>query len=185
MCTWVLLIRSHCKDNCGKFWFDRDRQSFVSDLKTHFAVFQCDQILAKFDHFGKYVKIFANVLNVYLVLGKVFHSLWHTLYAFGQIFIAVNGQILKTQSGHTAALLPFRKNRWRRLKIESQLQVAVFKILLNYFVATKRVSLLHLTKGWCSKNLVRSTHVEYRKVFALAYPDWVKETKNKTRNDLD
>ena len=46
--------------------------------------------LAKFHHFG-------NRLKVYLVLGKVFSSLWHNLYAIGQIFIAENGQILKTQ----------------------------------------------------------------------------------------
>ena len=56
--------------------------------------------LAKFHHFGKYLKIFGNIFKVYLVLGKVFNSLWHNLYACEQIVIGVNGQILKTQSGH-------------------------------------------------------------------------------------
>ena len=32
---------------------------------------------------------------------KVFNSPWHNLYTFGENLIAVNGQILKTQSGHT------------------------------------------------------------------------------------
>ena len=44
-------------------------------------------------------KIFGNIFKVYLVVGKVFSSLWYNLYAFGQIFIAENGQILKAQSG--------------------------------------------------------------------------------------
>ena len=61
--------------------------------------------LAKFHHFGKYLKIFGNIFKVYLVLGKVFNSLWHNLYAIGQIFIAENGQILKTQFGHLVTLM--------------------------------------------------------------------------------
>ena len=35
---------------------------------------------AKFHHFG-------NIFKVYLVLGKVFNSLWHNLYAIGHIFL--------------------------------------------------------------------------------------------------
>ena len=42
---------------------------------------------------------------VYLVLGKDFNSLWHDLYALGQIFIAENDQILKTQLGHLVTLI--------------------------------------------------------------------------------
>ena len=61
--------------------------------------------LAKFHHFGKYLKSFGNIFKVYLVLGKVFYSLWHNLYAIGQIFIAENGQLLKTQFGHLITLL--------------------------------------------------------------------------------
>ena len=62
--------------------------------------------LAKLHHFGKYFKIFGNIFKVYLVLGKVFNSLWHDLYAIGQIFIAENGQILKTKFGHLVTLVP-------------------------------------------------------------------------------
>ena len=40
-----------------------------------------------------------------MVLGKFFSPLWPNLYAFGQIFMAVNGQILKTQSGHMVTLV--------------------------------------------------------------------------------
>ena len=60
--------------------------------------------LAKFHHFAKYLKIFVNIFKVYFVLGIGFNSLWHNLYAFGQIFIYVNGQILKTQSDHLVTL---------------------------------------------------------------------------------
>ena len=60
--------------------------------------------LAKFHHFGKYFKKIGNLFKVYLFLGNVFSSLWHNLYAFGQIFIAVNGQILITQSGYLFTL---------------------------------------------------------------------------------
>ena len=47
-------------------------------------------------------RIFKNLFKVCLALDKIFNSLWYNLLAFGQIFIAVNGQILKTQSGHSA-----------------------------------------------------------------------------------
>ena len=60
--------------------------------------------LAKFHPFGKYLKIFGNILKVYLVLGKVLNSLWHNLYAIVQILIAENGQILKAQFGHLVTL---------------------------------------------------------------------------------
>ena len=60
--------------------------------------------LAKFHHFGEYLKNFGNRFKVYLVLGKVFSSLWHNLYAIGQIFIAENGQILKTKYCHLVTL---------------------------------------------------------------------------------
>ena len=41
---------------------------------------------------------------VYFFLGKVLNSLFHNLSAFGQIFIAGNGQILKTQYGDLVTL---------------------------------------------------------------------------------
>ena len=59
--------------------------------------------LEKFPRFGKYLAIFV-LFKVYLVLEKVFNALKHNLHAFGQIFIAVNGQILKTQSDHLVTL---------------------------------------------------------------------------------
>ena len=40
-----------------------------------------------------------------MVLGKVFNSLWHNLYEIGRIFIAENGQILKTQIGDLVTLI--------------------------------------------------------------------------------
>ena len=55
---------------------------------------QCDQI-------WRNSKVFVNIFKVHLVLDKVFNSLWPNMYTFGQNYIAVNGQIMKTQSGHT------------------------------------------------------------------------------------
>ena len=63
--------------------------------------------LAKFHQFNKNLEIFSNIWNVYLIFGKVANTLWDFLYAFGQNFIVVNGQILKRQSGH---LVTWRRN---------------------------------------------------------------------------
>ena len=60
--------------------------------------------MAKFQHFGKYLKSLA-IFEVYLVLGNDFGLLWHNLNALGQFFIAVNGQMLRVQSGHMVTLL--------------------------------------------------------------------------------
>ena len=77
--------------------------------------------LAKFHHFGKYLKIFGNIFKVYLVLGKVFNSLWHNLYAVGQILIAENGQKLRIQFGHLVTLIMFDLDLMERsyLSLES------------------------------------------------------------------
>ena len=61
------------------------------------------------------------MLKVYLILGKVFNSLWHNLYALGKIFIAVNSQILKTQSGLLVTLRASKLN----------LQEPKFSLVLN------------------------------------------------------
>ena len=72
-------------------------------ILLHISFFYLKCCLIIFDerphHFGKYTKIFGNAFKVDLVLGKVFISFWHSLHVFGQIFIAVNCQISKTQSG--------------------------------------------------------------------------------------
>ena len=54
---------------------------------------KCDQICARFSHFGKNFKSFAT-LRVYLVLGGYFNLLWQKNYPIGQNFIIVNGEIL-------------------------------------------------------------------------------------------
>ena len=71
--------------------------------RGHFELAQCDQI---WRNSATLANMF-NIFKIYLVLGKVFNSLWHNLYAFGQLFIAVNGQILKTQSGDTVNVTIF------------------------------------------------------------------------------
>ena len=58
--------------------------------------------------FGKIPPLWQILKNI---LGKVFNSIWHNLYAFGQIFSAVNGPILKTQSGHLVTLVVHKMGR--------------------------------------------------------------------------
>ena len=72
------------------------------------SLFQLESVwpdLAKYHHFGKYLKTFGNIFKVDLVLEKVFNSLWHNLFAIGQVFNAENGQILKAQFGHLVTLI--------------------------------------------------------------------------------
>ena len=48
--------------------------------------------------FGEILPLWQNLKNpwtVYLVYGKILSLLWQFLYAVGQIFIAVNGQMMK------------------------------------------------------------------------------------------
>ena len=49
----------------------------------------------KFHHFGKIFKVLGNILWVYLLFGKISDLFWQILYAIGQVFIDVNGQMLK------------------------------------------------------------------------------------------
>ena len=63
--------------------------------------------LAKFRQFSKKLQIFGKIWKVYLIFGKVVNPLWDFLYAFGQNFIVVNGQILEKQSDHTVEMYLF------------------------------------------------------------------------------
>ena len=51
--------------------------------------------LAKNSTFGKILKIFGNFLRVHLVFSKIMSLLWQIISAFGESFIAVNGQIIQ------------------------------------------------------------------------------------------
>ena len=62
--------------------------------------------LAKFNRFGKYLKISGTIFKVYLVLGQ-FLTHFGTIFMLLGKFSMLNlkGQILKTQSGHLATLV--------------------------------------------------------------------------------
>ena len=78
------------------------------EMPSSDSLFQLESVwpdLAKYHHFGKYLKTFGNIFKVDLVLEKVFNSLWHNLFAIGQVFNAENGQILKAQFGHLVTLI--------------------------------------------------------------------------------
>ena len=51
--------------------------------------------LVKFENFEKMSKVFGNSLKVNLVIGKMLLLLWQKTNAIGQIFVTVNGQILR------------------------------------------------------------------------------------------
>ena len=72
-------------------------QSFVQSVSWMDAVWP--DLVTNWDIFGHIFKGFWNVF------GKVVSPLWDNLYAFGQIFIVVNGQILKNQFGHLGTLV--------------------------------------------------------------------------------
>ena len=99
-------VRIQLMSNVFSVWKSRKRAFEACLISIKRSIFRCQSLtvwpdFAKFHHFGKYLKVFGNIFKVYLVLGIDLKSLWHNLYAFVQIFIAINGQILKTQSGHT------------------------------------------------------------------------------------
>ena len=60
-------------------------------LFTHSSWWPVGPDLAKFRHFGKIIKVLGNFKDFI----QVFVILWPILYPIGQIFIYVNGQILK------------------------------------------------------------------------------------------
>ena len=100
--------------------------------------------LAKFHHFGKYLKIFGNIFKVYLVLGKVFCSLWPNLYAFGQI-----------------SLLKMAKYLKRNLVIWSHWPVAssllTLALVCLWWLAGSQTS--RASRGWRSLSCVASSDV--------------------------
>ena len=55
--------------------------------------------LAKFRHFGTILKALGKFLMVYLVFGKILIILWQKCFNIGQVFIVVDGQILKNNFG--------------------------------------------------------------------------------------
>ena len=116
--------------------------------------------LAKFHRFGKYLKIFGN--TVYLVLDKIFNSLWHNLNAFGQIFMKVNGQILKTQSGQTDAELHpglWVCAQWLQLFIRPKHNISTYlKISFDLF------DLLLLIVSWICLWIVKIENFKWTKI---------------------
>ena len=50
--------------------------------------------LSKFRHISTLFKVLGNFLRVYLVFGKIMILLWQKCFTIGQVFIAVDGQIL-------------------------------------------------------------------------------------------
>ena len=115
-CLYFSISLQICSNNAGLTYYDFCSHTCSFDSASYFAhiTFICLYFgisvricfinmgpfwpdLAKFHHFG-------NIFKVYLVLGKVFNSLWHNLYAIRHIFSAENGQIFKTQFVHLVTL---------------------------------------------------------------------------------
>ena len=72
------------------------------------------------------IKNIRNIFKVYLVLGNVFNSSLHKLNGIGHIFIAENGQILKTQFGHLVTLQsPYNRQQRRRRRRQRLCRLSV------------------------------------------------------------
>ena len=114
--------------------------------------------LAKFRQFSKSLEIFGNIWKVYLNFGKVENPLWDFLYAFGQNFIIVNGQILKKQSARLVKLFSIllrigMQSVWTSLKVNNNASKAW--ILLHITQSMDRAQ-SHLTKeNWAGDKHVR------------------------------
>ena len=74
--------------------------------------------LAKFNYFGKYLNIFGNIFKFYLVLGKVFNSLWHNSYAFGQIFMSKYYKHNPFIWSHCDRREHLRKRSWEKANVK-------------------------------------------------------------------
>ena len=72
--------------------------------------------LTKFCHFGKIVKVFT-ILRCFSAYRSKFRKYFCRL--FGQIFCAVNGQILKKYSSHLVTLVSVNTLHLPKLKLES------------------------------------------------------------------
>ena len=123
---------------------------------------QCDQIWQN-------STTLSNIFNVYLVLSKVFRSLWHNLNIFGQIFITVNCQIFKKkrvqlQRMNDNFLFPTpapaeRSSRWR-------------------CSWTRRTR----TRSWrCCNGPSRSSRRRWRRWWAGRRPSWRSATPTPSR----
>ena len=64
---------------------------------------QCDQTWRNFTALAKFKKVFWQLLKLYLLFGKTLNLLWQIFYAIGQIYIPINGKILK-KSSHLVTL---------------------------------------------------------------------------------
>ena len=96
----------------SKMFYKRTAKMKYQSLKSPVAQLQpLNYVLINVTRFGKISPLWqkcrniGNIFKVHLVLGKVVNPLWHNLYAHGQRFIVVNGQILKKQSGHQVTLV--------------------------------------------------------------------------------
>ena len=87
--------------------------------------------LATFDHFGKYLNIFANIFKVNLVWGKVFNSHWHNLYAFGQFFTIWS-------PGHTERRSKFFKKTKKEVLLRCRLRIILLSPPLHAIVETSK-----------------------------------------------
>ena len=61
--------------------------------------------LAKFRHFGRIFKVFGQCLEALLNICQNVKPIFANFYAFGQILIVANGQILKNDSSHLVTLV--------------------------------------------------------------------------------
>ena len=66
--------------------------------------------------FGKIFKVLDNFLRVYLLFGKILDRLWQMLHAIGQVFIDINGQMLKNN-------LFIRSHWWRAWLTERETNI--------------------------------------------------------------
>ena len=93
--TWIRIVAS-CKNSSFPY--------VTYQVSTYIIL---PTVWPDFAKFRKNLEIFGIISKVYLIFVKVVNPLWDFLFAFGQNFTIINGQILKKQSGHLVTLTPY------------------------------------------------------------------------------
>ena len=81
-------------------------EEFKGQHKTKLKVGAADSVtrLGQIPPLRKSLTVFGNLLRVYLVFGQIMNLLCQIYYAIGQMFIALNSQVLK-KSTHLVTLV--------------------------------------------------------------------------------
>ena len=101
--------------------------------KSRYSSFYFSDLAQNLPNISFFIRKVGKIFKFYLVWAKIFNSLWHNLYVFGQIFIAIIGQILKTQAGHLVTLIAGHSRFAAYYALRSRRYLHPIFVFNNYF----------------------------------------------------